>query len=88
MRKEYIAPIGDQGLYILNTGTWRTERPVLNNDKCVACGRCYLFCPVNSVRFSEGRYSIDLSFCKGCGICAQECKVKAILMEGEAEADE
>lgn len=29
------------------------------------------------------RYEIDLDFCKGCGLCAEECPCGAIEMEPE-----
>jgi Pyruvate/2-oxoacid:ferredoxin oxidoreductase delta subunit len=28
-------------------------------------------------------YEIDLDFCKGCGLCAQECPCEAIAMAPE-----
>ena len=31
--------------------------------------------------------AIDLDFCKGCGICANECKFNSITMILESEAD-
>jgi len=31
----------------------------------------------------EGMYEIDLKYCKGCGICAEECARKAIRMVDE-----
>jgi Pyruvate/2-oxoacid:ferredoxin oxidoreductase delta subunit len=34
------------------------------------------------------RLEPDLSFCKGCGICASECFQKAITMVAEAQIDE
>ncbi|NMB35722.1 MAG: 4Fe-4S binding protein, partial [Firmicutes bacterium] len=51
-------------------------------------GVCWVFCPDMAYRQDrEGFYVVDLDYCKGCGICAQECPVGAIRMEMEEEAD-
>ena len=66
------------------TGSWRIFRPKLDKDKCVKCLRCWIFCPEGSIkREKDDSVSIDYEYCKGCGVCAQECKVKAITMERE-----
>ena len=66
------------------TGTWRIFRPILNKDKCVKCLRCWIFCPESAIiRKDDDSVEIDYNYCKGCGICARECKVKAITMERE-----
>ena len=31
------------------TGTWRTFRPILDNNKCVKCENCYIFCPEGAI---------------------------------------
>jgi Pyruvate/2-oxoacid:ferredoxin oxidoreductase delta subunit len=31
----------------------------------------------------DGTYDVDLSFCKGCGICHKACALKAIAMVKE-----
>ena len=66
------------------TGSWRVYRPKLEKEKCVKCLRCWIFCPEGSIkREKDGTVSINYDYCKGCGICASECKVKAITMERE-----
>jgi len=66
------------------TGSWRVFRPVVDRLKCVKCLRCWVFCPEGVVRREEdGTVSIDYEYCKGCGICAAECKVKAITLVRE-----
>ena len=66
------------------TGTWRIFRPILNKDKCVKCLRCWIFCPEGAIiRKEDDSVEIDYDYCKGCGICARECKVKALTMERE-----
>lgn len=68
----------------INAG-WRTYRPVIDQDKCVLCMRCFLVCPDGVIDKSSERLEIDYDFCKGCGVCAYECKPKAINMVKEAE---
>lgn len=68
------------------TGNWRVFRPVLDKSKCVKCLQCWMFCPEATItRNKDDTISIDYEYCKGCGICANVCKVKAIAMEREAE---
>ncbi len=68
------------------TGSWRVYRPHLEKEKCVKCLRCWIFCPEGSIKKEQdGTISINYDYCKGCGVCASECKVKAIKMEREAK---
>ena len=68
------------------TGDWRAEHPVFNHDRCIKCGICSLFCPEDCIRQDgEGYFEADLYYCKGCGICAQECWTEAITMVEEAK---
>jgi pyruvate ferredoxin oxidoreductase delta subunit len=66
------------------TGAWRALRPVRNADLCNDCGLCWLYCPDSCI--TDDTYEIDYTYCKGCGICAEECKVAAIKMEREEES--
>ncbi|MBA7502180.1 NAD(P)H-quinone oxidoreductase subunit I, chloroplastic [subsurface metagenome] len=66
------------------TGTWRAEKPVIDQDKCIKCGICDVFCPEACITVNEqGEFEVNLYYCKGCGICARECWVGAITMEAE-----
>lgn len=78
------------------TGDWRSSYPKTDEDKCIACGVCYLFCPDNSRRLVprkkqvegalyERYFDFDYQFCKGCGICAAECPTGAIIMVEEGK---
>lgn len=71
----------------VETGLWRTSRPVLDRSKCVSCLKCWVRCPDGSVQTDEnaGVTGIDLFFCKGCGVCARVCPVGAVSMHGESE---
>ncbi|AFK50733.1 pyruvate/ketoisovalerate ferredoxin oxidoreductase subunit delta [Thermogladius calderae 1633] len=66
------------------TGTWRLERPVVDNNKCTRCYLCEIHCPVNVIRVEpDAGVSIDYDYCKGCGLCADVCPVLAIKMVPE-----
>ncbi len=70
----------------LHTGSWRAQRPVLDTQKCIKCGLCYIFCPEGCIaEDSEGFFKANLDYCKGCGICAHECWPEAIVMVEEEE---
>jgi pyruvate ferredoxin oxidoreductase delta subunit len=70
------------------TGNWRIFRPVLNIAKCVKCLRCWIFCPEGSIRRNEDdSIKINYDYCKGCGVCANVCKVKAISMDREGKKE-
>ena len=63
---------------------WRNHKPVWDQDKCVQCGICYLFCPDGAIRLNEdGYYEADLQYCKGCGLCSRQCPARCITMEDE-----
>jgi len=75
----------DEGLLCLDTGSWRSERPVVDEMMCNTCGLCALFCPTQCMVSREDRFVPNMKFCKGCGICAKECPKKAIHMLPEGE---
>ncbi len=71
------------------TGDWRTARPEIDNSRCTpartnkkSCFICELYCPEGIVKKTIP-VEIDLDYCKGCGICAEECPSKAITMVEE-----
>jgi 2-oxoacid:acceptor oxidoreductase delta subunit (pyruvate/2-ketoisovalerate family) len=60
-------------------------RRCLSCGNCFECDNCFGVCPDNAViklGSSQG-YEFDFDFCKGCGICAQECPCGAIDMVPE-----
>jgi NAD-dependent dihydropyrimidine dehydrogenase PreA subunit len=50
------------------------------DEKCVACGRCYPYCPAEAIRYMEGKSVVDEDRCFECGTCRRSgvCPVDAI----------
>ncbi|MBQ9148018.1 MAG: DUF362 domain-containing protein [Oscillospiraceae bacterium] len=54
-------------------------RPVVDKEKCVACGACADICAHGAPNLTdEGVMHIDWNKCFGCGRCLHVCPVKAI----------
>jgi pyruvate ferredoxin oxidoreductase delta subunit len=69
-----------------DTGSWRSQRPVRDEQKCTHCMICWVYCPDSSILVEDGKMvGFDYKHCKGCGICATECPTKAIEMRDENE---
>ena len=68
-----------------------TDNALLEARRCLSCGNCfncdncYAVCPDNAViKLGPGkRYAINYEYCKGCGLCAEECPCGAIDMVKE-----
>ncbi|MHB9864211.1 NAD(P)-binding protein [Streptomyces sp. YIM S03343] len=62
-------------------------RRCMSCGNCFECDNCYGVCPDNAItKLGPGKgFSIDLDYCKGCGLCAAECPCGAIEMTPEED---
>ncbi len=60
-------------------------RRCLSCGNCFECDTCYGVCPDNAIiKLGPGqRYEVNYDYCKGCGLCAEECPCGAIDMVKE-----
>lgn len=60
------------------TASFRSgEKPEFIPDNCINCFFCWVFCPENAIIVDREKVSgINYDYCKGCGICENECPVK------------
>jgi pyruvate ferredoxin oxidoreductase delta subunit len=70
-----------------STGGWRSNRPIWDQDKCSNCMLCWVHCPDSSILVEDEKMiGIDYDHCKGCGVCAKECRFDALEMVLEIDA--
>ena len=62
------------------TGSWRTFKPVYDKEACNMCRFCWFYCPEGCIYDRKEEMEFDFDYCKGCGICANQCPKDAIEM--------
>jgi NADPH-dependent glutamate synthase beta subunit-like oxidoreductase len=60
-------------------------RRCMSCGNCFECDNCYGVCPDNAItKLGPGKgFTIDLDYCKGCGLCVAECPSGSIEMVPE-----
>jgi hypothetical protein len=53
-------------------------RPIVNKEKCTACGTCVKWCPTSAIKMINNKAVIDTGKCIGCGECVASCNFGAI----------
>jgi 2-oxoacid:acceptor oxidoreductase delta subunit (pyruvate/2-ketoisovalerate family) len=70
------------------TGGWRVLRPIIDEEKCTHCRLCWIDCPDACINLGEDAITVNLKYCKGCGICGEICPVGAIEMVPELDFED
>ncbi len=81
-------PESRRGFTEVNLGLTREAaleeaRRCFNCGVCNKCDVCLTFCPDVAISHADGGYAIALDYCKGCGVCAEECPRGALVMTRE-----
>jgi MinD superfamily P-loop ATPase len=54
---------------------------VIDQEKCIKCGKCIEVCRFKAVELSGGDYKINSQNCEGCGYCSHVCPQVAIKLK-------
>ncbi|WRC68393.1 4Fe-4S binding protein [Helicobacter pylori] len=64
----------EQSYFTTSVAHWRVAKPVHNNNICINCFNCWVYCPDAAILSREGKLKgVDYSHCKGCGVCVDVC---------------
>lgn len=61
----------------------------IDMKKCVRCGMCEMFCPMDVIRFDKEKREPVITYiedCMLCGLCENRCPVQAIIVTPEKNA--
>jgi pyruvate ferredoxin oxidoreductase delta subunit len=75
-----VVPEGGTSL-LFKTGDWRVYMPILHDEKCTGCTKCYFVCPDDAIKMNDNYHPIfKYDYCKGCKLCEDICPTDAIEM--------
>lgn len=78
-RRSFVGDFGEVNLGIEEADISIEAGRCLHCGDCFECGNCQNYCPDAAIHVDEeGRLRIDYDYCKGCGICVQECPCSAV----------
>jgi 2-oxoacid:acceptor oxidoreductase gamma subunit (pyruvate/2-ketoisovalerate family)/2-oxoacid:acceptor oxidoreductase delta subunit (pyruvate/2-ketoisovalerate family) len=78
-RRSFLGDFGEVNVGIEAADISLEAGRCLHCGDCFDCGNCQNYCPDAAIHVDEeGRLRIDYDYCKGCGICVQECPCSAV----------
>lgn len=79
-------PYSENNSFNAKVGDWRVIKPIWNEEFCIHCQFCWIYCPDISIISRDKKFNhIDYKHCKGCGVCVDVCPTnpKSLLMFDE-----
>lgn len=58
-----------------------SKKAVLDENKCILCGKCLAHCRFHAVKQVDRQFQIDEYACEGCGVCEYVCPQQAITLQ-------
>jgi len=62
-------------------------KPLINQNKCMACGTCASWCPVNAITIHQEFAIINEELCIGCGECLMVCRFNAVKFKWDSSSE-
>ena len=63
------------------------SKPFIRTEKCIGCGTCLSWCPVDAISIIDGTAKIDKKVCIGCGECVAACRYDAVGFDWKASSE-
>jgi putative selenate reductase YgfK subunit len=84
-RHEPRQQLEEAGLEVLRDAAIAEAQRCFQCGSCNECNTCWFLCPDGVILSRNGVADFDYDYCKGCGICAEECPRGAIILEEESK---
>lgn len=78
----HMAGLFGQRLWFYGKATSYKQKPNIDVEKCIGCGRCAAICPMNNIFIEKGK-AISHNRCTLCYRCFSQCPTKALTILGK-----
>lgn len=91
IKEDLVTPAERQKSFVEVRKGITEDQSLLEAERCFSCGNCilcnncYYYCPDMAVKKdeSDATYSVRVQYCKGCGLCVNECPTGSIILREE-----
>lgn len=78
----HMAGLFGQRLWFYGKTAGYKQRPNVDTEKCIGCGRCAAVCPMGNISVEDGK-AVSHSRCTLCYRCFSKCQVQALTILGK-----